>query len=287
MLGETYEYIDNILKLRYFSEQVSHHPSIGAYYAEGIGYNTYGNTDSKYQFHVLKGSFEFTSKGRAIVNFEKFNEIISYTKPHVTARNLIFGKLHLDVYGKFTVNNETTGDTLELEVMDEFSVDKGRIIGEAKDIYGDTKLRFDGNWQSHVDIFYEDEFGKEKKERIWEIINIEGDLDAKYYFSDFVINLNNLNEDLIKILPPSDSRFRPDQRALENQELDKAAREKYRLEEKQRAKRKEKEKLKIKQKPLYFDEIYDDMTGELIYKYKGDYFKDRNEKKFDKFPDIF
>ena len=39
--------------------------------------------------------------------------------------------------------------------------------------------------------------------------------------------------------------------------------------------------------PLYFEETYDDISGELIYKYKGGYWEDRKNKKFDKFPDIF
>ena len=42
----------------------------------------------------------------------------------------------------------------------------------------------------------------------------------------------------MKTLPPTDSRFRTDQRALENGDIDLATQEKHRLEEKQRARRK-------------------------------------------------
>ena len=90
-----------------------------------------------------------------------------------------------------------------------------------------------------------------------------------------------------KNLPRTDSRFRPDQRMMENQEIDEAGEEKHRLEEKQRAAAKKMKKDGIIPQPLYFEETYDDITGELIYKYKGGYWEDRKNKKFDKFPDIF
>ena len=54
-------------------------------------------------------------------------------------------------------------------------------------------------------------------------------------------------------------------------------------EEKQRAVRKDRDKNKTKVKPLYFEETYDDTTGELIYLYKGGYFEDRQNKNFSKF----
>jgi len=235
----------------------------------------------------MKGSLQFTPLGRTYVNFEKFNETISFTKPNSVCRNLIMGTMHLDTFGKVLVNNQNTGDTLEMEIIEESKNERGNFFGEAKDIYGNTRLKLEGNLHSHMDIIYEDDLGKEIRETIWKKFKIEGDEEARFYFSDFTLNLNNMNDELKKILPPSDSRYRPDQRALENQEIDMASSEKHRLEEKQRARRKENEKKKIKHKPLYFEETYDDMTGELIYKYTGNYFEDRAAKKFDKFLDLF
>ncbi|KAK3821413.1 MAG: Oxysterol-binding protein-domain-containing protein [Benniella sp.] len=53
----------------------------------------------------------------------------------------------------------------------------------------------------------------------------------------FAMTLNDCPEELKKHLCPTDSRLRPDQRAMENAEFDLANSEKQRLEEKQRAKR--------------------------------------------------
>ncbi|KAF9107967.1 hypothetical protein BGX27_008533 [Mortierella sp. AM989] len=59
-----------------------------------------------------------------------------------------------------------------------------------------------------------------------------------FNLTPFAMTLNDCPEDLKKHLCPTDSRLRPDQRAMENAEFDLANTEKQRLEEKQRAKRK-------------------------------------------------
>lgn len=287
LLSETYEYIDNDLNFRFFAEQVSHHPAISACYAEGDGFTFYSNSHSSYKFILMKGCMEFTPLGKSYFTFDNFNETITVIKPKTVCRNLIVGTLHLDTYGKMVVSNQNTGDVLELEIQEESKNERGKFTGEAKDIYGNTQLKIEGNIHSNMDIVYQDNIGKEVRETIWKKVIIEGNEEERFFFSDFACNLNNLNDNLRKILPPSDSRFRPDQRALENQDIDLATSEKHRLEEKQRDRRKDNEKLKIKHEPLYFEETYDDLSGELIYNYNGKYFEDRKNKKFDKFLDLF
>ena len=53
-----------------------------------------------------------------------------------------------------------------------------------------------------------------------------------YFFTNFTLQLNNLPEGLKEKLPPTDSRLRPDQRAVEEGDFDRAGAEKNRLEEK-------------------------------------------------------
>lgn len=78
-----------------------------------------------------------------------------------------------------------------------------------------------------------------------------------------------------KKLPCTDSRLRPDLRALENQDYELAKSEKLRLEIEQRKRKKEMDENGTQYTPYYFDEVYDDITGELVYTYKRDYWKDR------------
>jgi hypothetical protein len=59
-----------------------------------------------------------------------------------------------------------------------------------------------------------------------------------YGFTTFGITLNEITPDLVGRLPPTDSRNRPDVRALENGDLDTAEAEKFRIEEVQRERRK-------------------------------------------------
>ena len=66
-----------------------------------------------------------------------------------------------------------------------------------------------------------------------------------YGMSHYSLQLNYLPNHLVPFLPPTDTRFRPDQRALEIGDFKLASAEKHRLEEKQRAVRKYNEKHKI------------------------------------------
>ena len=57
---------------------------------------------------------------------------------------------------------------------------------------------------------------------------------TRYNLSPFAISLNELPPHMLTMLPPTDSRLRPDQRHLENGEYEKANLEKLRLEQLQR-----------------------------------------------------
>jgi hypothetical protein len=286
LLSETYEYIDNDMGFRYVAEQVSHHPAISACYAEGEGYNFYTNTNAESKFHLMKGCLEFHPIGRTFVNFTKFNDQVTYTKPKAVVRNLIMGKMHLDCRGKSEVNNKF-GDICEVEFFEETSKERGKLYGEVRDTNGTVKVRLEGNWLSSIDMIYIEDNGMEKRETIWKKAPVPGNEEERFYFTDFSVNLNNFTDEMKQHLPPTDSRLRPDQRALELQDYDLASKEKHRLEEKQRQTRKEREKSKFKYKPLFFEETYDDLSGELIYLYNGTYWELRDNKKFDKFYNIY
>ncbi len=282
LLSETFEFVDNELNCRYYSEQVSHHPPITAYYAEGDGYTLYSNTESKSSLRIT-GYFEFEPLALTYVKFSNFNEVITYTKPKSIVRNLIMGKMYIDTVGCATVSNRN-GDACNLEFIEKSGNNVGIFKGEVKDENGDLKMKIEGSWCSHMDVINV-ETGE--KQRIWERFIVPGKEEDRYFFTEYAANLNNLTEEMKKSLPPSDTRFRPDQRYLEMQDIDMAGKEKNRLEEKQRATRKYRETNKIKYKPIYFQETYGDLGGDPIFIYKGGYFEDRQRKDFSKFQDIY
>ncbi len=280
LLFETYEYVDNDLDYRIFAEQVSHHPAISACYAEGNGWNFYSNTNAILKF-LITGRLEINAIGKTYICFTRFNDNICFTKPKVVVRNLIFGTITIDVEGKFTVNNEN-GDICEIDMIPCTTGIKGQLNGTIKDVLGNLKYNIYGNWTES--IYIEDPITK-KKDMIWKVIPALGK--ENYYFQPITCDLNNLTEEMKTSLPRTDSRFRPDQRLMENQEIEEAGEEKHRLEEKQRAAARQMRKDGKIPQPMYFEETYDDITGELIYKYKGGYWEDRKNKNFEKFPDIF
>lgn len=280
LLGETFEYVDNTLGYRFFSEQVSHHPAISACFAEGKDWTFYANSNALTKF-IITGALDIVNLGKSYINFPNFNETVAYTKPMIIAKNLIFGPITLDIYGKFTVTNDS-GDIAEIELIPMSSEKQGLLKGIVKDIYNTTKLLIEGNWLDKIEVI---DPKTQSRKTIWTFIN--GIDEEEYYFPPITIELNNLTDELRDALPHSDSRFRPDQRCMEIQDLDKAKSEKQRLEDNQRKRQKEREKNGIVYHPMYFDETYDDITGELIYKYNGNYWDDRNKKNFSKFIDIF
>ena len=108
-----------------------------------------------------------------------------------------------------------------------------------------------------------------------------------YGFTEFTCNVNYINDEMRKSLPPTDTRLRPDQRLMEEAKYDEAAEEKHRLEEKQRAVRKQNHNLGIEHKPRYFDHTRDPYSGEMIYVFNNKYWDIRKRMDYSDMPDLF
>ena len=78
---------------------------------------------------------------------------------------------------------------------------------------------------------------------------------------------------MANIIPPTDTRRRPDQRALELGDFKLAAKEKERLEVKQRQVRKYNEKSNIEHKVSYFQKKFIDEDNQFYYVYNHKYFE--------------
>jgi len=87
---------------------------------------------------------------------------------------------------------------------------------------------------------------------VWTKSPYPEDHEIQYNFTTFAIGLNDPGDACVPHLPPSDARFRPDQRALELGEFTRATTEKLRLEEKQRVARKELKEAGKPYRPLWF-----------------------------------
>ena len=87
---------------------------------------------------------------------------------------------------------------------------------------------------------------------IWRMGAIPEDSNLYYGFTRFAIEVNEFTDNLNDVLPPTDSRFRSDQRYLEEGHVDKAELEKQRIEEKQRNWRRLMDANNKEHQPLWF-----------------------------------
>uniref|UniRef100_A0A1E1X3D1 Oxysterol-binding protein n=1 Tax=Amblyomma aureolatum TaxID=187763 RepID=A0A1E1X3D1_9ACAR len=107
---------------------------------------------------------------------------------------------------------------------------------------------------------------------------------AQYYnFTLFAMALNEMEEGMNKTLPASDCRLRPDMRLLEAGDLDGAAAEKNRLEEKQREARKHRKKHKDIWEPRWFRHVKGSHSHSDEWQFTGKYW----DRDFSSCPDIF
>lgn len=94
---------------------------------------------------------------------------------------------------------------------------------------GEVAYKIDGFWNDKIYLI--DGFTGEK-ELVFEKLENPPKCEFMYGYSHFSLQLNYLPSWLEKSVAPTDSRRRPDQRALENGDLKLATSEKNRLEEK-------------------------------------------------------
>lgn len=205
----------------------------------------------------------------------KFIEHYSWKKVTTCVQNLIVGTPWIDNYGDMLITNHRTGETclLTFKARGWRGKDAYEIRGFAMDARGAQIWEVAGRWnerlvarlagKGNVDDLGSDaaaagaiqvsDDGAHGKSRssggshagslspkqvllLWKRDPVPS-TPTPFNLTPFAMTLNDCPEELKKQLCPTDSRLRPDQRAMENGEFDVANTEKQRLEEKQRAKR--------------------------------------------------
>ena len=94
-----------------------------------------------------------------------------------------------------------------------------------------------------------------------------------YGMSHFSLQMNYFPSWLHNKVAPTDTRRRPDQRALENGDMKLAGDHKDFLEQKQRAVRKYREENKLEHKAAYFEPWENPMDNQVYYMYNNKYFE--------------
>ena len=163
-----------------------------------------------------------------------------------------------------------------------------QVAGKVCDKSGRTRWSIGGKWNDKIYARltpgYEDAaLGSGKHDNmsadqaflVWEAHARPGGV--PFNLTPFVLTLNALPERLRPWLAPTDTRLRPDQRAMEDGEYDFAATEKSRLEDGQRARRKEREQNGEEFVPRWFKKAVCTTTGEAYWHFNGDYWPTRTK----------
>ncbi|XP_074358862.1 oxysterol-binding protein-related protein 2A isoform X3 [Apium graveolens] len=235
MLGETYEADYPEKGLRFFSEKVSHHPTLIACHCEGKGWKFWGDSNLRSKFWGR--SIQLDPVGILTLEFDD-GEIFQWSKVTTSIYNLILGKLYCDHHGTMQIRgNRQYSCNLKFKEQSILDRNPRQVHGFVEDVYGKKVASLWGKWDESMYYTKGDGSAKAKDisdaSMLWKRNETPPNL-TRYNLTSFAITLNELTPGLQEILPPTDSRLRPDQRHLENGEYDKANAEKLRLETRQR-----------------------------------------------------
>ncbi|XP_024019607.1 oxysterol-binding protein-related protein 2A isoform X2 [Morus notabilis] len=286
LLGETYEADYPDRGVRFFSEKVSHHPTLIACHCEGRGWKFWGDSNLRSKF--CGTSIQLDPVGILSVEFDD-GEVFQWSKVTTSIYNLIFGKVYCDHHGIMHIRGNRQ-HSCKLKFKEQSLLDRNprQVNGFVEDVTGKKFATLFGKWDDSMYYVNGDRSNNPKdctssseSSLLWKRTKPPPNL-TRYNLTSFAITLNELIPGLqIKEkLPPTDSRLRPDQRHLENGEYEKANAEKQRLEKRQRMSRKLQEN---GWKPKWFERD----GGNGPFRYVGGYWEAREQGKWDGCPDIF
>lgn len=310
MLGETYEYVRPDKGYRFFIEQVSHHPPIGAAWAEAPKWDYYvslpvslcrarclqfnqGESAVKSKFYGK--SFDINPLGTWFLKLRpasRGEELYTWKKVTTSVIGIITGSPTVDNYGPMEIKNWTTGEvcTLDFKARGWKASSAYQVTGKVVGKDGKTRWSIGGRWNDKIYARltpgFEDselkpsgrtgyEAGSTQAFLVWQAH--ERPPGIPFNLTPFVVTFQSLPDRLRALLPPTDTRLRPDQRAMEDGQYDLAATEKNRVEEKQRAARREREANGEEYVPRWFTKGKDEVTGEEYWVSNGEYWRNREE----------
>ncbi|XP_044525682.1 oxysterol-binding protein-related protein 6 isoform X3 [Gracilinanus agilis] len=253
VLGETYECIREDKGFRFFSEQVSHHPPISACHCESKNFVFW--QDIRWKNKFWGKSMEILPVGTLNVMLPKYGDYYVWNKVTTCIHNILSGRRWIEHYGEITIRNTKSSICickLTFVKVNYWNSNVNEVQGVVMDQEGKVVHRLFGKW--HEGLYC----GVAPSAKcIWRPGSMPTNYELYYGFTRFAIELNELDPVLKDLLPPTDARFRPDQRFLEEGNLEAAAAEKLRVEELQRSRRRYMEENHLEHIPKFFKKVID------------------------------
>lgn len=220
------------------------------------------------------------------------SELYTWKKATSSVVGIITGNPTVDHYGAMEIKNWSTGEIaiIDFKPRGWKASSAYQVSGKVLDRDGKPCWSIGGHWNSKIYARLTPGYeapvvppkraetggtaaGSNQAILIWEAN--ERPAGIPFNLTPFVLTLNALPDKLRPQLAPTDTRLRPDQRAMEDGEYDLAASEKVRLEEEQRARRREREEKGEVYKPRWFKPVKSSITGEQYWEFSGEYWKAR------------
>nr|5H2D_A Chain A, KLLA0C04147p [Kluyveromyces lactis NRRL Y-1140]5WVR_A Chain A, KLLA0C04147p [Kluyveromyces lactis NRRL Y-1140] len=312
LLGETFEYSRPDKSYRFFTEQVSHHPPISATWTESPKWDFFGESfvDSKFNGR----SFDFKHLGLWYLTIRPDSngkeELYTYKKPNNQVVGILLGNPQVDNYGDVKIVNHNTGDycMIHFKARGWRSSSAYEVKGEVYNAKGGKEWIFGGRWNESVSakkvlkpnsleemqvdelkhsVTHTSSGGPKYDGTRFNVWHVNERPEFPFNLTKFAVTLNAPQPHLLPWLPPTDTRLRPDQRAMEEGRYDEAATEKHRVEERQRSVRKKREEKNITYQQRWFKKEIHPVTKCDYWKFNGEYWKQRRDHKLADEGDIF
>uniref|UniRef100_A0A8C2NVK8 Oxysterol-binding protein n=1 Tax=Capra hircus TaxID=9925 RepID=A0A8C2NVK8_CAPHI len=210
VLGETYECIREDKGFRFFSEQVSHHPPISACHCESKNFVFW--QDIRWKNKFWGKSMEILPVGTLNVMLPKYGDCYVWNKVTTCIHNILSGRRWIEHYGEVTVRNTKSSVCickLTFVKVNYWNSNVNEVQGVVMDQEGKVVHRLFGKW--HEGLYC----GVAPSAKcIWRPGSMPTNYELYYGFTRFAIELNELDPVLKDLLPPTDARFRPDQRKV-------------------------------------------------------------------------
>uniref|UniRef100_A0AAZ3NVW6 Oxysterol-binding protein n=1 Tax=Oncorhynchus tshawytscha TaxID=74940 RepID=A0AAZ3NVW6_ONCTS len=254
ILGETYECDRPDKGFRFIAEQVSHHPPVSACHCDSNNFTFWQDVQWKNKFWGK--SMEIVRIGTTHVTLPAFGDHYEWNKVTSCIHNILSGQRWIEHYGEMSIKN-TSSDACQCKVTfvkaRSWSSTVNEIEGMVTDTGGRVIHTFFGKW--HEGVY---QGVPPSAICIWRANPMPVDQDQYYGFTQFAVELNELDAALKPLLPPTDTRYRLDQRCLEEGNIEGAEEQKRRIEELQRGRRKVLEENNVTHKPRFFKKSKDD-----------------------------
>uniref|UniRef100_A0A2I3N1B3 Oxysterol-binding protein-related protein 3 n=1 Tax=Papio anubis TaxID=9555 RepID=A0A2I3N1B3_PAPAN len=233
---------------------VSHHPPISACHAESRNFVFWQDVRWKNKFWGK--SMEIVPIGTTHVTLPAFGDHFEWNKVTSCIHNILSGQRWIEHYGEIVIKN-LNDDSCYCKVnfikAKYWSTNAHEIEGTVFDRSGSAVHRLFGKW--HESIYCG---GSSSSACVWRANPMPKGYEQYYGFTQFALELNEMDPSSKSLLPPTDTRFRPDQRFLEEGNLEEAEIQKQRIEQLQRERRRVLEENHVEHQPRFFRKSDDD-----------------------------